>query len=201
MNLPLEKSALRSEVTRRLKGISRETRATAGVMVLGQLQQCPGWRKVRAVGLYWPFGLELDLVPVWRDLILRGVRVAAPAFRKATEDYVWREVHDPDSQFIAGAFGVSEPSAACPEVAATELDWILVPGVAFDEEGGRLGRGKGHYDRWLLGETPGIRCGIGFEEQIVPKVPLEPHDIRLHYVMTPTRVRSPRPGGSPIHAN
>ena len=201
MNVPKEKSALRVEVTRRLKGISAEARAAAGEAVLRQLQQCPEWRNLRAVGLYWPFGLEIDVVPVWRELIQQGVRVAAPAFRKGTEDYVWREVEHPDIQLIAGGFGVREPSEACPEIAVTELDWVLVPGVAFDEEGGRLGRGKGHYDRWLLGETTGIRCGIGFEEQIVPKVPLEPHDIRLHYVITPTRVRNPRTGKSPIHAN
>ncbi len=201
MNIAAEKSTLRIEVTRRLKGISGETRAMAGEAVLGWLLQCPEWRNVRRVGLFWSFGLELNVEPIWRELIRRGVRVAAPAFRKRAGDYVWRGVDRPDTQLVAGAFGVFEPSEACAEVAAADLDWVLVPGVAFDEEGGRLGRGRGHYDRWLLGGTRGIRCGIGFEEQIVPKVPLEPHDIRLHYVMTPVRVRNPRPGKFPIHAN
>lgn len=201
MNVSNEKSALRLEVTRRLKGISAEARAAAGGALLRQLHQCPEWRNLRVVGLYWPFGLELDVAPVWLELLQHGARVVAPAFRKGMDDYVWREVERPDIQLVAGAFGVHEPSEACPEIASTELDWVLVPGVAFDEEGGRLGRGKGHYDRWLLGGTKGIRCGIGFEEQIVPKVPLEPHDIRLHYVITPARVLNPRPGESPLHAN
>jgi 5-formyltetrahydrofolate cyclo-ligase len=63
---------------------------------------------------------------------------------------------------------------------------ILVPGVAFDLRGYRLGRGKGFYDQ-LLAAVRGPTCGVGFDEQIVDAVPVEPHDVRLSCLLTPTR--------------
>jgi 5-formyltetrahydrofolate cyclo-ligase len=63
---------------------------------------------------------------------------------------------------------------------------ILVPGVAFDLRGGRLGRGRGYYDRLLSG-LQGYRCGVAFDEQIVDRVPLEPHDASLNCILTPSR--------------
>ncbi|MBP9903534.1 MAG: 5-formyltetrahydrofolate cyclo-ligase, partial [Verrucomicrobia bacterium] len=66
------------------------------------------------------------------------------------------------------------------------LDLVLVPGVAFDPRGGRLGRGQGYYDRLLAG-VRGTKCGVAFDEQIVDAVPVGPLDIRLNCILTPTR--------------
>jgi 5-formyltetrahydrofolate cyclo-ligase len=63
---------------------------------------------------------------------------------------------------------------------------VLVPGVAFDSHGRRLGRGKGFYDQ-LLAFVRGTKCGVAFDEQIVPEIPIEPHDVRLNCILTPTR--------------
>ena len=67
------------------------------------------------------------------------------------------------------------------------LDLILVPGVAFDPGGHRLGRGKGFYDRLLAGMR-GTKCGVALEEQIVAAIPVEPLDVRMNFILTPTRV-------------
>jgi 5-formyltetrahydrofolate cyclo-ligase len=66
------------------------------------------------------------------------------------------------------------------------LDFILVPGVAFDLHGRRLGRGRGFYDQ-LLANVRGRTCGVAFDEQIVRDVPIEPHDVSLNCILTPTR--------------
>jgi 5-formyltetrahydrofolate cyclo-ligase len=66
------------------------------------------------------------------------------------------------------------------------LDLILVPGVAFDLQGRRLGRGKGYYDQ-LLGALHGTRCGVAFDQQVVDEIPMAPHDMTLHCILTPTR--------------
>ena len=80
-----------------------------------------------------------------------------------------------------------EPAAHCAEVPLNRLDLVLVPGVAFDARGGRLGRGKGFYDR-LLAAVRGTKCGVAFDEQIVDAVPNGPLDIRLNCILTPTRL-------------
>jgi 5-formyltetrahydrofolate cyclo-ligase len=66
------------------------------------------------------------------------------------------------------------------------VDLILVPGLAFDLRGHRLGRGKGYYDQLLRG-LGGITCGVAFDQQIVAGIPVEPHDVRVNRVLTPTR--------------
>jgi 5-formyltetrahydrofolate cyclo-ligase len=66
------------------------------------------------------------------------------------------------------------------------VDLILVPGLAFDLRGRRLGRGKGYYDQLLRG-LRGITCGVAFDQQIVAEIPVEPHDVRVNCVLTPTR--------------
>ena len=85
-----------------------------------------------------------------------------------------------------GAFGIREPAARCPEISLNRLDLILVPGVAFDLHGRRLGRGKGYYDRLLAG-VRGVKCGIAFDEQMVNDVPAGPSDVRMDFMVTPTR--------------
>jgi 5-formyltetrahydrofolate cyclo-ligase len=66
------------------------------------------------------------------------------------------------------------------------LDLVLVPGVGFDLQGRRLGRGRGFYDR-LLADVDGIKCGVAFEEQVVSEIPVGPRDVRLNFILTPTR--------------
>ena len=89
------------------------------------------------------------------------------------------------SSLSRGPFGVWIPQEDCPPLALAHLDIILVPGLAFDRHGGRLGRGRGYFDR--LFATPEVRAqriGICFEDQIVDAVPVEPHDARMQMIVT-----------------
>ena len=69
---------------------------------------------------------------------------------------------------------------------SNRVELILVPGVAFDLQGSRLGRGNGYYDQ-LLAIVWGKRCGVAFDEQLVPEIPVEAHDARMDCLLTPTR--------------
>ena len=83
-----------------------------------------------------------------------------------------------------GAFGVPEPIPKFREWVEPEaLDLVLVPGVAFDRKGGRLGFGKGYYDRFLS-KTSALRMGVAFSAQVIPDVPTEPHDVPMHTLLT-----------------
>ncbi len=87
---------------------------------------------------------------------------------------------------MSGPFWIPEPKPACAQIPLDALKLVLVPGVAFDLCGRRLGRGRGFFDR-LLAEAGGLKCGIAFDEQIVPAIPVESHDVQMDFILTPTR--------------
>jgi 5-formyltetrahydrofolate cyclo-ligase len=95
-------------------------------------------------------------------------------------------VRNLETDVVTGQFGIREPVTGCGAEALKRLDLILVPGVGFDSCCRRLGRGKGFYDQ-ILAVVEGRKCGVGFDEQIVDGIPLEPHDIALDCILTPTR--------------
>ncbi len=97
----------------------------------------------------------------------------------ACQGYSEREVR-------LGYFGIREPVASCEEITFNRLSLVLVPGLAFDPHGRRLGRGRGYYDR-LLANVRSVTCGVAFDGQLVPEVPADAHDVRLNCVLTPTR--------------
>lgn len=100
---------------------------------------------------------------------------------------------NPGSHWITGHFGVREPDPASWEQATTEeVDLALVPGLAFDLLGGRLGRGKGYYDR-LLGDPSfrAVKAGLCTEQRLLPTLPVEPHDVPMDLIITEQRVVRP----------
>ncbi len=105
-------------------------------------------------------------------------------------------VRDPSTDLGTGAFGILEPADRLPLVDAASIDAFLCPGLAFDENGGRLGRGRGFYDRALsLARPDAIRIGVCHPYQIVPDTHCEPHDIRMHLVLGRSLTPSPAPRG------
>jgi 5-formyltetrahydrofolate cyclo-ligase len=94
--------------------------------------------------------------------------------------------YDP-ARLVRHRFGMLEPAADLPEVAPAALDVALVPGIAFDRRGGRLGFGGGYYDRFLP-TTPALRIGIAFDECLSDKLPCSEHDQRMDWVATPSEM-------------
>lgn len=111
-------------------------------------------------------------------------RVCVPKFRpdKALYEMVWLDALE---QVTVGMYGVREPSGDATAW-LYEVDFILVPGVAFDAKGGRLGRGGGYYDRLLAG-IAAPKIGLAFDFQIVDSVPLTEQDIRMDALVTETQ--------------
>ena len=188
MTAPLDsaKTGLREQIRARLKSISAVARATASVGLCARLREQRVWSAAKSVLFFAPLPDEPDLWPLLVAAIAAGKTVALPAFIPGTNLYTARRIIDPVRDIIAGQFGIREPVAACAEVPLNRLDLVLVPGVAFDARGSRLGRGKGFYDR-LLADVRGTKCGVAFEEQIVDAVPVGPLDIRLNCILTPMR--------------
>ncbi len=180
------KQMLRALTRGRVAGLSPEYRAAVAAQVMVSLASRPEWARASSVLLFAPLPDELDVWPLVEMALMAGKAVALPAFDPSASGYVAQQIVDVTRDVVAGKFGVREPAESCAEVLLNQLDLVLVPGIAFDARGGRLGRGKGFYDRLLAG-VRGTKCGVAFDEQLVDAVPVGPHDIRLNCILTPTR--------------
>lgn len=136
-----------------------------------------------SVGGYWPLGSELDVRPALLHFKQTGRPVALPVSGPRGTALVFRD-WDPALPTAAGRYGVQEPDASRPVLQPAVL---LVPLLAFDRSGQRLGYGAGYYDRTLdalRARGPVVAVGVAFAAQEVAAVPCGPHDERLDWIVT-----------------
>ena len=137
------------------------------------------------VALYAPIRNEVETGDLHRFSLMAGKRVLYPAV--SGKMLVFRQV-DEDSDLRQGVFGIMEPKNSCRAVDPAEADLIVVPGVAFDMSGRRIGYGKGYYDAALHSlEGMGKLFGICFDFQLVEEIVSEPHDVQMDGVVTEQR--------------
>jgi len=180
------KQALRREVRAALDVIPPALRAIRSESARAKLESQALWQNAASILFYAPGPTELDVWPLVSHALTTGKSVVLPRFVLQSNTYIACQIHDAATDLKSGQFGIREPADHCGEVSLNRLDLILVPGVAFDLDGRRLGRGKGFYDR-LLAAVRGTTCGVAFDEQIAGEITVEPHDIRVNCILTPTR--------------
>jgi 5-formyltetrahydrofolate cyclo-ligase len=180
------KATLRRQIRTELGRLVAAHRASAAAKAIGRLLQQPAWLNAQSVLSFAPLPDEMDISPLLSLALTAGKQIALPRYVPEGGGYVACRVQDPETDLVLGRFGVLEPGERCVIVPFLRFDLVLVPGVAFDLQGRRLGRGKGFYDQ-ILAAVHGRTCGIAFDEQIVREVPVEPHDIPVHCILTPTR--------------
>ena len=181
----MDKVALRAAAMLRRDALVDRERRSAAICTL--VVASPGYAAARAIHCYLPMRSEVDTRPLIADALARRTRVAVPiVVPKAAElAHGWIESLAAEA-LTPGAFGTFNPRDLRP---AMPGDWELaiVPLLAFDRRGYRLGYGKGYYDR-LLADAPFTTIGVGFAAQEVDALPAEPHDIALDWIITEREV-------------
>ena len=180
------KQALRQQVRASVGRMEPGERAAASARACALLAAQTLWKTARWVLFFAPLPGELDVWPLLSQALTTSKKVALPRFVNETGSYETCQILDPNVDLQVGRYGIREPRSDCLPLPSPRLDLILVPGVAFDLRGRRLGRGKGYYDQ-LLGGLSGTRCGVAFDQQLLGEVPEEPHDLRVSCLLTPTR--------------
>ncbi len=183
-----EKKTLREQFAER-----RATAALAGDeaarrLALVFLGDGPEVRPNMVVAGYWPFRSEIDVRPLLDELRARGAVLALPVTSEVGGALVFRE-YQGGIPSARDAWDIPTPPETAPEIPP---DIVIVPGLAFDGQGHRLGYGAGNYDRTLAG-LRGVReivaVGVGYEEQVAERLPVESHDAQLDWIITPRGVR------------
>jgi 5-formyltetrahydrofolate cyclo-ligase len=189
-SLQQAKAELRAKMRVALRSISPADRATASLQACNRLEQQEVWREAESILFYAPLPDEPDIWKLLVDALAAGKTVALPRFIADKDSYDACQIREISRDIRTGQYGIREPQEFCVKISLNRLDLILVPGVAFDLDGHRLGRGKGFYDQ-LLAVLQGPTCGVAFDQQIVGQIPVEPHDVRLSCILTPTRWHYP----------
>jgi 5-formyltetrahydrofolate cyclo-ligase len=184
MSEPELKTALRKTIHAQLEKISPAVRAVESIELCERLKA--QITSAHTILFFAPLPDELDTWPVLELSLALGVTCALPFFDAAKKTYGARILNHLATEIVTGKFGVREPAATCAEISLEKFDLVLVPGMAFDLSGNRLGRGKGFYDR-LLAEASGVKCGVCHDFQLLEKIPAEAHDTQVDFIFTPSR--------------
>jgi len=186
MTIGDEKKRLRRWIREQRARLDPAWIAERSAQAARRVRELPEFAAARTLGLYlsMPGEVETDaILAVARDA---GKRILVPAFREETGEYDLARF-DAGTPLRPGPCSVREP--ADPEWISREepVDAILVPGLAFDLTGGRLGHGKGHYDRLLRRDRMGFKIGLTFEFQMVGRLPATEQDVGMDGIITEER--------------
>lgn len=177
----MDKTTLRQKLRRMREALSPEQVAMASQGVHQQLAAWPPLTQARTVLAYLPFRNEIDLRPLFDQLAhISWILPRVEGKRLFLHPYV-------PGRLTLHRYGMWEPAADLPVVAPEKIDLVLVPGIAFDRRGYRLGFGGGYYDRFLP-TCPALRAGIAYEFSLLDELPVQEHDQRVQWVITPGEI-------------
>jgi 5-formyltetrahydrofolate cyclo-ligase len=181
------KEALRKRLSALRRTLTAEARSERSLRASEHLIAQACFSEARVVLAYAALRFELDPSPALTRAAQQGKTVLLP--RVAPESSTLSlHVYEAGDELCESGFGVREPLASAPQVLPDQVDLVLVPALAFDARGYRLGYGKGFYDRLLPLLSRAERVGLAFELSLLPQLPNEDHDIAVHRVVTEKRV-------------
>lgn len=185
-----EKQRLRKEALARRDKLTTALRVIRSADILQKLFELEAVRSATWIHFYVSCGGEVETTGMIAHALSRGIRVTVPKMDSASKRLILSELKDPVRELSPGPKGIPEPKPeAFRPVDISLMELFVVPGVAFDERGNRLGQGAGYYDRLLTpvaGRVPII--GLAFELQLVNKIPVGDHDVKVDWIVTEKRV-------------
>lgn len=173
------KKKLRQNMKAKRKALTREEKNDAAAKCLSKLKELPQFMNSDWIYAYIACRNELETADIIRWCLSHGKHIAVPKVHGEIMHFY--EIHSL-ADCVPGAFGILEPAGEEKD-RITESGFMLVPGLAFDKNGNRLGYGGGFYDKYLASHEEIITAALGYDFQIIEKVPAESHDRRMDYLI------------------
>lgn len=183
------------ELRKRLKAerarLSAEQAALSSEQVSRHILACDAYRKAHCIMGYLAFGKELSVDAVLLAALAEGKTVVVPLVTSATEmtPVVLRNMHD----FELDRYGIRSVRQPAVQFAPQDIDLVLVPGVAFDREGGRLGMGAGYYDRFLPQAKRAVLMGVVYDCLLQSELPKDEYDVCMQLLASESGVTTLSP--------
>ena len=185
-----KKQEIRNEINRLIGQWPPDVLAAKTKGIEERLFEFANYLEARIALLYAPVAPEVPTLEIIKRSYMYNKIVVLPAFDPHNYRMTLMKVDDPEKDLVEGPRGSLEPNPKrCKAVPIDCLDIAIIPGLAMDEKGGRIGTGKGYYDR-LIPDLPITtrKVGLVFEDQIVPIVPMESHDRHVDIIVTEKRI-------------
>lgn len=180
-----QKKQIRNQIRQLLKTQEEEDKLRKSSLILEKLLATPEFQSSKTILFYASFGGEVETFDMMRRAMALGKRVALPFILKDQRGMIPKLIHSLEEDLENGPYGIRQPRATIPDdLPLQDVDLVIVPGLAFDLDGHRLGRGAGYYDRFLKTlprDTPSI--GLGFDFQLRDDLPLSEHDVPLSRII------------------
>ena len=185
-NILSEKRKIRKEILAKLKSQSEVNIFKKSETVKKRLFELEEFKKAGCVVFYVSMRDEVDTHEMIDESIRIGKRIGVPVVVEGKKDLAISQITDRTRQLQEGPYGISQPEVKeIKPIPDGDIDLVLVPGLAFDKDGNRLGRGKGYYDRFLKRlPKPSLTIGLCFDFQVVKSVPRLPRDIPVKMLIT-----------------
>ena len=186
MKIATERERVRAETLHRRGTLSSEERRQLSQRIVDATAhwiQCQGFD---AVMLYLNMRSEVETTGLLEGLLNSGKQVCAPVVDTQQLELIPRRILNPRTELVRHSYGMLEPSVACPIFPTEHLQLIVVPGIAFDCNGYRLGYGKGFYDRFLTKCPHAIAIGLAYQMQLVEDTFPQAWDVPVQHIFTET---------------
>lgn len=191
MNIQARKQTLRQRIIAAREKLGASERLLLSQTILSAVSSLPAYQQASTVLAYLSFGAELDTEHWVAQALRDGKRVLLPRVNKASKHLDLYQVQDLQQDVAPGSWGIREPltERCIKEEALGTIDLILLPGVAFTQDGGRLGYGGGFYDKLLarLPHRPAL-VAAAFELQVVEDIPQEDTDRAVEWLVTENEI-------------
>lgn len=176
-----EKNKLRGDILGKRRNLPQSLRQEKSTLILKVLLSEEAFAHASSVALYFPVNSEVDTLGIFKECINLEKKVFFP--KTQGSDLVFLRVRN-TGELTPGAFAIPEPPAEAECARSDELDLVLVPGVAFDFSGNRIGYGKGFYDRFLKDMSRQVRFGLAYRFQVLKSVPSHETDVKIGRIIT-----------------
>ncbi len=177
------KQEIRDKVNLIRKNLSREVAAEKSRKIVKSLAGLKEYDDASVIMPYISLNIEVDTREFIKSELLKEKKIVVPFVEQGN---IQISMLNDFENLIMGEFGVLEPMKK--ERYDGKIDLVIVPGIAFDLNGGRVGFGKGYYDKFLDRFKDSLRVGLAFEEQIVDSIPCEEHDQPVDIIITEKRI-------------
>ena len=179
----MEKAEARRQIQELIEGLTPAERAAKSQAIRKRFGELEEVRAAQTVLGFMPMPDEVDTRPILEDLLAAGKRVFLPRSSKEDRCIIPIRLRSLDA-LREGMYGILEPDSE-ETCSPSELDVIMVPARGFDQQGNRLGRGAGYYDRFMAQSGfRALRCGVAFACQVLPEIPCAPHDLPVQLLVT-----------------